>query len=274
MIDEKKQVRFYHYDQNGNTLALTGGDGEVLAAYAYSPFGRPLMGGDPGGNPFTFCGAYGVTEEAAGLYAMGRRFYAATWGRFLQKDPLGIAGGINPYAYAANNPISYLDAEGTVPIAIWGAFKVASLAVGAVTTTYYACKTAYCSYKAASVAKQEWSAVDKMQKVYSDYIDICNSHGQWGGWDEKERAYRKYEIAYRELVAQHEAVGKNLNNAVNTAGKTALSAATPQVLNIPVAIYNRQGIAQEAKWVAGADSDPCRGTTQYAIIRKFPKVHY
>lgn len=33
-------------------------------------------------------------------------------GRFIQKDPIGISGGINLYSYAQNNPINYKDPSG------------------------------------------------------------------------------------------------------------------------------------------------------------------
>lgn len=280
------ELRFYHYDQGGNTLALTGAEGAVAAAYAYSPFGRCLAEGDTAGNPFTFCGAYRVMDEGEGLYSMGRRFYAAAWGRFLQKDPLGLAGGVNSYVFAANNPLAYVEADGTFPIAVWGAFKIASVAVGAVTTAYYTYKAHRSSYNAVSELRREVLTVGEVNKVYQNYIDVCNSYGQFGGWDAKENAYKKYESAYNKLVAQHKAVADNMYDAANAAGEAAISVMTPDVLNIPVAIYSGRGeIKDAAGWVAGragsstkgkggGGSDPCSGTPQYAVLVKHPRMHY
>ena len=44
-----------------------------------------------------------------GLGDFGRRYYSATLGRWLNRDPLGDLGGANVYAYVANNPTNRTD---------------------------------------------------------------------------------------------------------------------------------------------------------------------
>ncbi|MBU1138106.1 MAG: hypothetical protein KKA76_03925, partial [Proteobacteria bacterium] len=104
---------FYHFDTNGNTLALTDSAGAVVAEYAYSPHGLYTSLGNPPSNPFTFAGQFGVLQQEGDIFLMTNRMYMATTGRFLQRDPLGLTGGVNLYVYAGNNPVGYVDPQGT-----------------------------------------------------------------------------------------------------------------------------------------------------------------
>ncbi|WP_321283836.1 RHS repeat-associated core domain-containing protein [uncultured Vibrio sp.] len=46
------------------------------------------------------------------------RFYDPETGRYISADPIGLAGGINLYAYADQNPINYVDPDGLNPLAL------------------------------------------------------------------------------------------------------------------------------------------------------------
>jgi RHS repeat-associated protein len=54
-------------------------------------------------------------DEESGFDYHGARYYAPWLGRWISSDPAGLAGGIDLYAYASNNPIGLCDRKGTQP---------------------------------------------------------------------------------------------------------------------------------------------------------------
>ncbi|GAU04771.1 polymorphic toxin type 47 domain-containing protein, partial [Burkholderia stabilis] len=54
-------------------------------------------------------------DEETGLYYNRYRYYDPGTGRFISKDPIGLAGGINVYQYA-QNPISWIDPLGLATV--------------------------------------------------------------------------------------------------------------------------------------------------------------
>ncbi|WP_343997013.1 RHS repeat-associated core domain-containing protein, partial [Ideonella azotifigens] len=51
-------------------------------------------------------------DKETGLFYNLNRDYRATSGRYVESDPIGLAGGINTYAYVENDPINEVDALG------------------------------------------------------------------------------------------------------------------------------------------------------------------
>jgi type VI secretion system secreted protein VgrG len=75
-----------------------------------------------------FNGRYGVMSDPNGLLYMNARYYSPYICRFLNPDPTGFAGGLNFYAYANGNPVTYTD-----PFGLWaGVDDLAFTAGGAV----------------------------------------------------------------------------------------------------------------------------------------------
>lgn len=107
-----------HGDANTNVSAVTDEAGNIIARFAYSPFGaRTTTAGDAdAAAPFGFCGTIGVREDLVGLLDMRVRLYLPTLGRFTSPDPwpayLPDPITLNRYLYALGDPISQVDPLG------------------------------------------------------------------------------------------------------------------------------------------------------------------
>ena len=114
---------FPAYDHNGNVVAMTRDTGALAAAYEYSPFGEAMrtdiFDATIATSSFKFSTQYQDIET--GLYYYGDRYYSASLGRFINRDPISEAGGNNLYAFCANNPVSRTDSLGHSSGAAYGA---------------------------------------------------------------------------------------------------------------------------------------------------------
>ena len=93
------------YDGNGNVAALvSAADCSVSARYEYGPFGEILRSTGPARetNPFRFSTKY--QDDETDLLYYGYRYYNATTGRWLSRDPMAEEGGENLYALVCNDP--------------------------------------------------------------------------------------------------------------------------------------------------------------------------
>ena len=55
-------------------------------------------------------------EPLTGDYYFGHRYYNPNLQRWLNRDPLGEAGGINLYDYVGNNPVNWVDSNGHIAL--------------------------------------------------------------------------------------------------------------------------------------------------------------
>lgn len=101
---------WYATSQPGNVTALVNASNQVVNRYEYTPFGRTLSATEQVVQPFRFAGRQFDSET--GLYYNRARYYDPTVGRFISEDPIGLAGGVNQYAYAGNDPINGIDPSG------------------------------------------------------------------------------------------------------------------------------------------------------------------
>jgi len=102
---------WYAFDERGSVAQRTGSSGGVVSSDLYDAFGNVTSTGGP--DVFGFGGQAGYyTDVETGLILCTHRFYDPQQGRFLTRDPLGYAGGINLYSYTANNPVNGMDPDG------------------------------------------------------------------------------------------------------------------------------------------------------------------
>lgn len=96
-------------DQLGAPSEITDNFGDLVWSWDHDPFGN----GTPAGT-FTynlrFPGQY--FDQALGLHYNFLRDYDPAKGRYVESDPIGLAGGMNTYAYAGSNPASEFDPTG------------------------------------------------------------------------------------------------------------------------------------------------------------------
>lgn len=93
-------------DQLGSIIGAMDSGTATLTAFAYKPYGS--SGAPPA--QFGFTGQRFDAES--GFYYYRARQYSPGWGRFLQADPVGYAGGPHLYSYTANDPLNASDPLG------------------------------------------------------------------------------------------------------------------------------------------------------------------
>ena len=110
------ELYYIHNDHLGTPQALTNEAATVVWQAHYSPFGKAVVNQDPDldSNPVVlnlrFPGQY--FDEESGLHYNYFRDYDPRTGRYVESDPIGLAGGLNTYAYVGGNPISRIDPLG------------------------------------------------------------------------------------------------------------------------------------------------------------------
>ncbi|MBF0197680.1 MAG: RHS repeat-associated core domain-containing protein, partial [Planctomycetes bacterium] len=109
------QTYFYCYDGNGNVTGLVeASTGDMVVEYEYSPFGEVISDGGDIVNPFRWSTKYEDFETGLNYY--GFRYYSSELGRWLNRDPIAEAGGLNLYGFVGNDGVNSWDLLGLVII--------------------------------------------------------------------------------------------------------------------------------------------------------------
>lgn len=132
----------YHgyYDAQGSLIALTDNSGNVLARYAYDPWGKRVGAANWAYSP-TYTSTLNIDRgytmhehlDEFDLINMNGRVYDPAVAQFLSPDPyIQDAGNwlnYNRYAYCYNNPTRYVDPDGEFAVTAFLLGMVASAAI-------------------------------------------------------------------------------------------------------------------------------------------------
>lgn len=124
----KGSQRYYiNPDHLGAPRTILNQKGQVVWKWSRDAFGNGAPNQKPGSAAsflynLRLPGQYADAET--GLYHNNARDYDPQLGRYIQPDPIGLNGGINPYVYVGNDPVHNIDPWGLVyycsaPLHLW-----------------------------------------------------------------------------------------------------------------------------------------------------------
>ena len=159
-----------HSDHLGTPRDITNAQKKIIRQWHSDPFGSTPANEDPDGDgkPFTynlrFAGQY--YDQETGLHYNYYRDYNPKTGRYLESDPIGLAGGLNTFGYVGGNPVNFRDPSGQY-VAVAPGMSIAAgsgvvaspvIAIGASAFSGYAFGSAIYP----SIAQPLGDALDKM----------------------------------------------------------------------------------------------------------------
>jgi len=109
-IGPSEDVYYFVNDHLGTPQKIMDGSSIVVWSADYQPFGEANITVSTVLSNFRLPGQY--YDQETGLHYNYFRYYNPQTGRYVTTDPIGLAGGINLFAYVQNNPINIVDAFG------------------------------------------------------------------------------------------------------------------------------------------------------------------
>jgi len=112
-VVERNPVIIYANLRLNSALTHTDSTGNLRGVWDYDPYGRVsnnLVTSNAVDSDFKFTGHF--YHEKSKLHLTLYRAYDADTGRWISRDPIAEAGGINLYGYVANNPVNLWDPLG------------------------------------------------------------------------------------------------------------------------------------------------------------------
>ena len=126
---------FYTRDHLGSIREVIDSEGGLLAQYDYDPYGNRIVLKGKIDIEFGYAGYY--YHAPSGLNLTMYRAYDPKLGRWLSRDPIEEAGGLNLYGYVGNDPAGVVDPKGLAGIAIGNNSRTRFTFIGIGEPTYY-----------------------------------------------------------------------------------------------------------------------------------------
>ena len=101
-------AQYFHHDGLGSVVGVTNNLGGTDATQRFDAWGNQIAST----GTQTRYGYTGREPDETGLIFYRARFYDPSIGRFISRDPIGLQGGINQYAYVNGNPVNFTDPSG------------------------------------------------------------------------------------------------------------------------------------------------------------------
>jgi RHS repeat-associated protein len=105
-----------HSDHLQTPTVLSNSQGTTVWSMQHVAFGQAWINSDPDGDGIAvefnqrFPGQY--YDQETGLNYNYFRDYDPAIGRYIQSDPIGLAGGMNVYGYVSSSPVKFIDPLG------------------------------------------------------------------------------------------------------------------------------------------------------------------
>ncbi|WP_316249756.1 RHS repeat-associated core domain-containing protein [Pseudomonas sp. N40(2020)] len=112
---EDNQLRYSLEDHLGSCTMELDQNAEIISQEGYYPFGATawMLAKFLIEVSYRFIRYSGKEMDVSGLYYYGARYYAPWLQRWISADPAGDVDGLNLYGFVSNNPLIFIDGNGT-----------------------------------------------------------------------------------------------------------------------------------------------------------------
>jgi len=206
-------ILYIHADHLGTPQKMTDAGQILVWDRQQEPFGEDYAVTGTADSPLRFPGQR--AETAAGLYDNLMRDYDPTLGRYIEADPIGLAGGLDLYGYAAQDPLYWVDPRGE-----W----IQAIIAGAVAACRAVCAPVAKAVRAARAAQLARQARNQQPKAPSNAAKAETKGGDAGVCKPAEASSPAKEPLKLKAQDNTEISGftkHGVNRAIGDAGKRA-----------------------------------------------------